>query len=141
MSTSHTGSELRSQKRSLTQGSLKANSYAALSKLLQPVLLLIPKQASLEFSFVSLYHCLPLVDTLRELGPSPADFSASWITCCTGTGKHDVTATHGGEIGVQGHGDCMSSVIPMRGQVLHSPVLLQGPFSRERAHACPPVLH
>lgn len=94
------------------------------------MLLLIPEQASIEFIFVSLYHCLPLLDTPQELGPSAADFSASWITCCTGTGKHDVTATHRGEMGAKGTGIAWAALPPYEAKSCTHLRSCRAPFQR-----------
>lgn len=72
MSISHTGSELRSQKRSLTQDNLKANSYAALSKLFSQCCCSYPSKQALSLSLClcitashSLTHLKSLVQVLQ----------------------------------------------------------------------------
>lgn len=70
MSISHTGSELRSQKQSLTQGNLKANSYAALSKLFSQCCCSYPSKQALSLALclgITASHSLTHLESLVQV--------------------------------------------------------------------------
>lgn len=123
------------------------NQHMLLFMWLWRVLLLVPKQAALKFSFSSLHDAAAY--SLRSWEPEPrtAGFRASWVTARTAMGAHDMTVC---QWRGEGHRDCTGPLTTVwqeaghcTGTRLHNhaagswaaPSQTRGGTGRER-HAC-----